>query len=1095
MTTNSLCLTDYVSINKQFYKSVRIDTDIADISALDSYVSIRETVYIAYKVLKDVREKTNIAFTLTGPYGSGKSSLALVVSSFIDKKSILHNRACDIVHGALSTDDYSQIKDFVDEIDYRSINLSAKSQSLREAIVEALGCKKTEENIKNALELLKQKIKKEKLFIIADEFGHFLDKAFNDKDIIFIQNIAELASRSQGNFVFVGILHQSFEAYVTNQSEAIKTEWSKIQGRFENISLIPNPVSTLELIAQSIVHKHSIDALDFTSLISAVFVGSDSCEAEKLKQLFNKLYPLHPLTGIVLASFAKKPYGQNERSVFSFLASNEFGSFGSFIKKFNFGEFYSLYNLFDYIKNNFEYQILSSLDSHTWATVNQTLSVLERGCEKTDIDVYKSIACINLFAEHFGILATKEVICSCFDVNNEQKVKEALGNLVNKRAVIYRKFNNSYSLFDGSDFVLSKALRDELDNVKIDFKLLDNYLKNNNIYSAKEHYFTTGTLRWLELHIVEYDQLSQELSDLTCNNECIGHFVIVLSDSESVDIDAFIKNHSIPEYIALGCANNSAEIVKNLKKFIALESLKKLDSVQGDKIARREIESHQHRVAEVLSESLNSILYNTDLHTVLGVVNLANYNNACRFASQLAEHLYPKTIHIINELINKNKVSANITHARKVLMQSMVDHGDKADLDFTGTPPELCIYRSLLLAKGVHGQCDDIYSYTADGEKLDKQIAYLYEFIKDSIINSKDHSISVSKILDLLSAAPIGLKNGPAPILLLSFILSHNGQITVYDMGYLIVSYDISFIETFLAYPENLTIKWYRNIDNNDSIVRNIKKALENIGASRSDSLEPLFVARDLVNFIFKLPALTQSTNMVSKEAVRLKTKIKNAVDPIDLLLKQVPELYTDIDITDKRLTEALVELKSFYPNTIKTIEKILYKSLDLEVDSEGKLTDSALSSLLDRVEIVKNNKTTDRLVQFSVRLEMIKGNTQAAIEGIISLICEKAQKDWVDSSIYLVIQEVQQLSYDFRRSECFYNLDVAKKNNRYLVSVIFNTRNNGELLSSFDVDQTKLDESQDEINKIINILKSKDRETALAILSEIGIRLDKDGH
>ena len=50
-----------------------------------------------------------------------------------------------------------------------------------------------------------------------------------------MQELAELANRSDGNLIFIGILHQSFFEYANNLSINVKKEWAKIQGRFLDI--------------------------------------------------------------------------------------------------------------------------------------------------------------------------------------------------------------------------------------------------------------------------------------------------------------------------------------------------------------------------------------------------------------------------------------------------------------------------------------------------------------------------------------------------------------------------------------------------------------------------------------------------------------------------------------------------------------------------------------------------------------------------------------------------------------------------------------------------------------------------------------------
>ena len=63
--------------------------------------------------------------------------------------------------------------------------------------------------------------------MIIDELGKCLENAAIDstEDIYFFQQLAEAASRTNGNFVVVGILHQPFEAYATALGRQTRDDW------------------------------------------------------------------------------------------------------------------------------------------------------------------------------------------------------------------------------------------------------------------------------------------------------------------------------------------------------------------------------------------------------------------------------------------------------------------------------------------------------------------------------------------------------------------------------------------------------------------------------------------------------------------------------------------------------------------------------------------------------------------------------------------------------------------------------------------------------------------------------------------------------
>ena len=90
------------------------------------------------------------------------------------------------------------------------------------------------------------------LIIVVDEMGKFLEHAASERsDIYLFQQLAELASRSEGRLILIGVLHQAFEEYAHRLGREQRDEWAKVQGRF--IDLLVNTASEeqLELLSAS----------------------------------------------------------------------------------------------------------------------------------------------------------------------------------------------------------------------------------------------------------------------------------------------------------------------------------------------------------------------------------------------------------------------------------------------------------------------------------------------------------------------------------------------------------------------------------------------------------------------------------------------------------------------------------------------------------------------------------------------------------------------------------------------------------------------------------------------------------------------------
>jgi hypothetical protein len=178
------------------------------------------------------------------------------------------------------------------------------------------------------------------VWIAIDELGknlEFAAQAPAQGDLYLLQQLAELCPKGRGAaqrpVVFVGLLHQSFAGYGDRLSATEQSEWVKIQGRFEDIAFQVAPPQMLRLLGQAI------------ALAAPDREGAIQAQAERWAQVLNadgglaiaptqwaRLYPLHPITALVLPLLCSR-YAQHDRSLFSFLTSEEPLGFQDFLRR------------------------------------------------------------------------------------------------------------------------------------------------------------------------------------------------------------------------------------------------------------------------------------------------------------------------------------------------------------------------------------------------------------------------------------------------------------------------------------------------------------------------------------------------------------------------------------------------------------------------------------------------------------------------------------------------------------------------------------------------------------------------------------------
>ena len=81
-----------LSINSSFQRSTRIDNEISK-AFLDHFIFHDTSRKVLDQIANSVRNSNQSAFTLTGPYGTGKSSLALYLKALISNNSKIKAQA------------------------------------------------------------------------------------------------------------------------------------------------------------------------------------------------------------------------------------------------------------------------------------------------------------------------------------------------------------------------------------------------------------------------------------------------------------------------------------------------------------------------------------------------------------------------------------------------------------------------------------------------------------------------------------------------------------------------------------------------------------------------------------------------------------------------------------------------------------------------------------------------------------------------------------------------------------------------------------------------------------------------------------------
>ena len=251
------------------------------------------------------------SFTIIGSYGTGKSSFLLALESDLNKKSKKKL--------LFDSTNLSKAKE------YEILNIVGDYVELSSLLSRILNIEGSSSSILDNLKDYYTKCHKKGKFlvIVIDEFGKVLEHAAKnnpEKELYFLQKLAEFVNVPSRDILLLTTLHQNFSAYAKGLTEEQANEWTKVKGRFKEITFV-EPVEQLLYLAstqlQDVVNegdKVSLDTL-FNLAKDTQFISSSFTEDTAIQ-----LYPLDLFSAYSITTAIQR-YGQNERSLFTFLAS------------------------------------------------------------------------------------------------------------------------------------------------------------------------------------------------------------------------------------------------------------------------------------------------------------------------------------------------------------------------------------------------------------------------------------------------------------------------------------------------------------------------------------------------------------------------------------------------------------------------------------------------------------------------------------------------------------------------------------------------------------------------------------------------------
>lgn len=1001
------------------------------------------------------------SFTLIGSYGTGKSSFLLAFEQSLRGNSIL-NVGIDVNPKRVET-----------------INIVGQYQSIIGHFQETLGVDRDfEGNQKVFDKLFEASEGLDLLVVFIDEFGKFLEYAAKhnpDKELYFLQQLAEFVNDHNRNILLITTLHQNFEAYSIGIADISKRkEWKKVKGRFKELTF-NEPVEQLLLLAaqklaSTVKNQRSLAALVHEKHIVDI-------KGVNVKSIEGKLWPLDILSATILTR-ALQSYGQNERSLFTFLEA-DLGT----------DQWFGVAHVYDYLNHSFYSFLHSSYNPHYrhWQAMHAGLERIETFNDEdvaTIQAIYKTIGLVQLFGSK-GAAFDQEGIATYFKGFSTVKgISRALQTLESRKLVLFAKYAGTYKLIEGTDvdfdYELTRAEEGMDKNFDIPAILREHF--HFPVIQAKEVSYKTGTPRLFEFRIS-----TDVLGKLKPDGATDGFINLVFNDQlEIAQLEH--DDSALPKALLVGYFTNSKQIEDRI--FEILKTKKVLAANVDDLVAKQEfqkiINSHErllsHEVIGALYSEKVRWFFNGREHTQIDSPKKLN-----KLLSNICGVCYPSTPMFKNELLNKHKISTSIHTARKNYFQHLASDWMREDFGFDESrfPPEKTIYQSLLLANQIHHENRGNWELgkPASTNSFDK----IWDACSIYMQAARTEKKGIDGLWSLLKEAPFKLKQGLIDFWVPTFLFINRGDFALYEEDRFIPELNDSVMYLMTRQPQKYFIK---SFEINDLRLRVFNKYREVLQQDEQRAISANNLVESIKPFLVFYKSLNQyakQTKRLSSEAVALRNVISQAKDLEETFFNDIPKaLKLDTELTKSsdallsdfavKLNDAIQELKLAYAQLLDRFEGFITNEVLAE-----KLTFSDYKiALASRFKALKEHKLLPKQKIFTARLSSPLNDRDSWLASVAQALLGKPLDQISDNEELLLYDRLAKMIRDLDNLNEVHRVKAKEGEEVYKLDI---TTVDGTKSQSICIPKGKRAQVQD-VTEAVKALLSKHKGISLAVLS-----------
>ena len=1040
-----------------------------------------------HSILNDFKSGIH-SFTIIGSYGTGKSSFLLALEAdlkktgkqkyLLDSKNLSDAKSFEILN---IVGDYSEMSTLLS----KALNVEGNSTSILDSLKNYyVQCQK----------------KRKFLLIVVDEFGKVLEHAAKnnpEKELYFLQKLSELVNVPTRQIMLITTLHQNFGAYAKSLTEEQANEWTKVKGRFKEITFV-EPVEQLLYLASAQL-KEERKVSDAENIVPLYELAKETRYVAKDFPLetAQQLFPLDLFSAFTITTAIQR-YGQNERSLFTFLASKGSNSISEFEPQKHLS--YNLQKVYDYVLYNFySYLKDANADSMSWSTIQVSIERVEGQDwdSKSEmlhaVNLVKAIGLLNLFGSAGFKLNVEHMITYAKEAMNIDNAEEVIQKLIAKKIIRYAVYKERLMLFEGTDIDLEAVIREAGRMVSRPTTFVDelNVFFNRRISPVKAHFYQKGTPRFFDYMILE------EPLDAVPTGDTDGYIELIFSTHKKA-LEGIKKFSSETDHaLIFAYFTNTEDIIDhlyNIKKYMYLLE-RVLD--KNDRVAVTEIQKLKEYEETLLNKAISDNLfsYKNRVVWIFGGKEqiIESHRDFNQLLSKVCDKVYSETPVMVNELFNKHKLSGTITAARKSYLTYLTEHYSESGMGFPEDkfPPEKTIYASLLLNTGLHQNGDFADAPTNKG------FMPLWKACEEFLNSTENKARKVSELIKLLSAQPYKLKQGFLEFWIPTYLFIKRQDFALYDAsrGAFLPNVNMEFFDLLQKHPGDFEVKKYAGTGVKLGFFNQYRQFLNLDEESAITNSRFIETIKPFLSFYMRLNDYTKHTRKFDHSStMKFRDVLAMAKDPEKAFLEDLPEAlgYDDEKLKQEQFREeygntiqrAVKELRSCYTKLIDRLEERIIEGFGLDSFEYNEY----ITEIRHRLSNVKEYLMTDKqrefyrhaIAEYDNRIEWYQSICYTILEQRLDTIRDEQEDKLVDDLVYLLRECEKYADISKKTSD-------ADKNEAYSFDMVTNKGTNIRTQTYVlpEKDKTKADELEKKINQLLSGDNNVDVCTLLSILNK----------